>query len=164
LVDLHRVGKKQTATDDRRILALFTGTDWCPPCKQFEAEVAHDEQFASIFGNDFVFFKSDWLRNQPQPPATVAEVERLVREYAISSYPTLLVLNSAGETWVTVEWTQVCGGSFKEIMIKAIDDARKATKGGKRHRRVGGPSRDEGVRRVDGFIKSEGGSLLRSGK
>jgi thiol-disulfide isomerase/thioredoxin len=124
--------KRAADAADKRILALFTGTDWCPPCQQFEAQVAHDEQFAGIFAGDFVFLKVNWLRNTPQPPAVAAEVNRLRNEYDISQYPTLKILDASGEELDTVDWTSVRGGTLKEAMIEAIDDSRKATKGGKK--------------------------------
>lgn len=98
----------------------------------FEAEVAHDQQFAGIFASSFVFYKCDWLRNTPQPPAVEQEVSRVRREYGISQYPTLMVLNAEGEELDEVDWTSVRGGSFKEIMIEAIDDSRIATKDGQK--------------------------------
>lgn len=130
---LTNLGAAQAAAkeENKLILALFTGSDWCPPCRAFEAEVAHDEQFAGIFAGSFVFFKSDWLRNTPQPPAVAAEVRRLKQKYRISRYPTLRILNAEGEVLDTVDWTGVeGGGTLKEIMIEAIDHSRKATKGG----------------------------------
>lgn len=60
------------------------------------------------------------------------EVARVRREYGIRRYPTLMVLNAAGEELDEVDWTSVRGGSFKEIMIEAIDDSRIATKDGKK--------------------------------
>ncbi|GAB5561451.1 MAG: hypothetical protein SynsKO_30980 [Synoicihabitans sp.] len=124
--------KAAAAKANKRVLALFTGSDWCPPCKQFEAEVAHDEQFAGIFASSFVFYKCDWLRNTPQPKAVEQEVDRVRREYGIRRYPTLMILNAEGEELDEVDWTSVRGGSFKEVMIEAIDDSRIATKGGKK--------------------------------
>lgn len=124
--------KTAAARSNKRVLALFTGSDWCPPCQKFEAEVAHDEQFAGIFAASFVFYKCDWLRNTPQPAAVEKEVARVRREYGISSFPTLMVLNAEGEELDEVDWTSVRAGSFKEIMIEAIDDSRKATKDGKK--------------------------------
>jgi len=50
----------------------------------------------------------------------------------VQVYPTLLVLNATGEKLAPVEWTKVQEGSFKQVMIEAIDQARKATKGGKK--------------------------------
>jgi protein disulfide-isomerase len=120
------------AKDNKRILALFTGSDWCGPCQQFDAEVAHDEQFAGIFARDFVFFKNDWLRNTPQPEAVKSEVNRVRLKYFIQVYPTLLVLNAEGEKLAKVDWKGIAGGSLKEVAIEAIDNARKATKGGKK--------------------------------
>ena len=123
---------EEAENTDKRILALFTGSDWCPPCQKFEAEVAHDEQFAKVFSPYFVFYKCDWLRNTPQPPAVAAEVERMRREYDIEQYPTLKVLDSQGEELDEVDWTSVRGNSFKGIMMQAIDDSRVATTGGKK--------------------------------
>lgn len=120
------------AESDKRVLALFTGSDWCPPCQQFEAEVAHDEQFIGIFSGDFIFFKCDWLRNTPQPPEVAAEVDRLRRQYDISGYPTLKILNDQGDELDEVDWVGVRGGSFKEAFIEATDASRKATEGGKK--------------------------------
>jgi protein disulfide-isomerase len=120
------------AKENKLILALFTGSDWCPACEQFKAEVENDEQFAGIFSGSFVFFKNDWLRNSPQSEAEKDEVGRLKRKYWIQLYPTLLVLNAEGEKLAKVEWTKVQAGSFKEAMIEAIDEARKETKGGKK--------------------------------
>jgi thioredoxin-related protein len=128
------IGMAQTraAKENKLILALFTGSDWCPPCWSFENEVAHDQQFIGIFSPSFIFFKSDWLRKAEQPEAIKAEVGRLKRKYLITAYPTLLILNAEGERLDEVGWTKVKGGSFKEIMIEAIDNSRKATKGGKK--------------------------------
>ena len=120
------------AKENKLILALFTGTDWCGPCQQFKAEVENDEEFANIFSGAFVFFKNDWLRNTPQSEAERDEVGRLKRKYWVQVYPTLLVLNATGEKLAPVEWTKVQEGSFKQVMIEAIDQARKATKGGKK--------------------------------
>lgn len=124
--------KSAAARSNKRILTLFTGSDWCPPCQTFEAEVAHDQLFAGIFASSFVFYKCDWLRYTPQPPAVEQEVSRARREYGISQYPTLMVLNAEGEELDEVDWTPVREGSFKEIMIEAIDDSRIATKDGKK--------------------------------
>lgn len=128
------IGEAIAAADntDKRILALFTGSDWCPPCQNFEAEVAHDEQFAGIFHPHFVFFKCDWLRQTPQPREVAEEVSRLRRAYGIRKYPTLKILDAQGEELAEVDWTRGRAGSFKEIMIEAIDDARRATEGGKK--------------------------------
>jgi len=129
--DFHEALEEAENTD-KRVLALFTGSDWCPPCQRFETEVAHDEDFAKVFSPYFVFVKVDWLRNTPQPAAASAEVDRLRNEYDIEYYPTLKILDSQGEELDEVDWTGERGNSFKGIMMKAIDDSRIATAGGQK--------------------------------
>lgn len=129
------LAKVRATQQNKRILVLFTGSDWCPPCQQFEREVAHDAQFAGIFAPSFVFMKVDWLRNTPTPPEEAAAVAELIKDYDVSRFPSLKVLNAGGEELADVDWTRPRSGSFKEIMIEAIDEARKATEGGKKSKR-----------------------------
>ena len=36
----YEAAKAEATAKHKRILALFTGSDWCPSCMKFEAEVA----------------------------------------------------------------------------------------------------------------------------
>ena len=126
------LAKLRATQENKRILVLFTGSDWCPPCQEFQRDVANDAQFADIFNSSFVFLKVDWLRNTPTPPEQASAVAALIKEYEVSTYPSLKVLNAEGEELDDVAWTKIRGGSLKEIMIEAIDNSRKATEGGKK--------------------------------
>jgi len=52
------LAQAQAAKENKLILALFTGSDWCPPCFAFENEVAHDAQFIGIFSPSFIKLKN----------------------------------------------------------------------------------------------------------
>lgn len=131
LTDFDRA-KAQAAEQKKRLLVLFTGTDWCPPCQRFQAEVAGNEDFLRIFSPAFVFVKVDWLRNRPQPAEEAARVNALRREYGIASYPTLLVLAADGTKLMRVDTRKGRQASdTADFYIQAVDEARQATQEGR---------------------------------
>ena len=105
------LAKLRATQSNKRILVLFTGSDWCPPCQQFQREVADDSQFAGIFEPSFVFMKVDWLGNTPTPPAQAAAVSALIDDYGVSRFPSLKVLNADGEELSDVDWISIKAGS-----------------------------------------------------
>lgn len=77
--------KAEAAAKKKRILALFTGSDWCPACMDFEAGVAHNADFLRVTQVSFVLLKLDYPRNTPQPPALQRQNAALLRQYGRSS-------------------------------------------------------------------------------
>lgn len=123
--------KLAAARGQKRILVLFTGTDWCPPCQEFQAEVAYDSTFLKTFSPSFVFMKVNWLRNSPQPKAEAEQTARLRQQYGIATFPSLLVLAADGTQLMRVDTRKGRSASgMAEYFIQAIDEARQATRDG----------------------------------
>ncbi len=123
--------KAEAARDKKRILILFTGTDWCAPCQEFQAQVAHNPEFLKTFSPSFVFLKINWLRNTPQPPAEAEQATRLRQQYGIASFPSLLVLAADGTQLTRVDTSKGRpASSTADYFTQAIDEARIATRDG----------------------------------
>lgn len=123
--------KGLAAKENKRILILFTGTDWCGPCQEFQAQVAYNPEFMKAFAASFVFLKINWLRNTPQPPAEAAQTARLRQLYGIASFPSLLVLAADGTQLTRVDTRKGRPASgTADYFIQAIDEARLATRDG----------------------------------
>ncbi|HMP80014.1 MAG TPA: thioredoxin family protein, partial [Pirellulaceae bacterium] len=78
---------------NKDILILFTGSDWCPPCKRLEAEVLSSEQFVPEFGRDFVLVKLDFLRNSPLPPRQDQINNTWAQQFGIAGFPTIVLVD-----------------------------------------------------------------------
>lgn len=80
---------KATETD-RPILVLFTGSDWCPPCKSLESEVFGDQAFYDWADQNVVLLKADFPRRKAQAE-TLKEANRALRDRApgFEGYPSL---------------------------------------------------------------------------
>ena len=50
------------------ILALFTGSDWCPASMEFASKVENTSTFQNFANENLVLLKIDFLRRRPVPP------------------------------------------------------------------------------------------------
>ena len=53
-LDDYDFAKKKAAKENKHILLLFTGSDWCNPCKQLESEILETKIFADYAKKYFV--------------------------------------------------------------------------------------------------------------
>jgi thiol-disulfide isomerase/thioredoxin len=118
--------KAEAASKKKRILALFTGSDWCPACIDFEAGVAHNADFLRVTQVSFVLLKLDYPRNTPQAPALQRQNATLLRQYGIRAYPSLLVISADGEKSLRVDTQRGRpAADIADYFIQAVDEARK---------------------------------------
>lgn len=82
---------------DKPILILFTGSDWCPPCKQLESRILDTKEFAKGVEGEWVLLKLEFLKYTKQPDSVKKANYALVEKYGIRGYPTMVVLDSKGE-------------------------------------------------------------------
>jgi len=86
---------KATAKElDMPILLLFTGSDWCPPCKALEANIFSSDAFKKFAKEELVLMKADFPRSANQRASVKKQNEKLKEEYPIGGYPTVYLLNS----------------------------------------------------------------------
>ncbi len=87
-------GMRQARTSSKPVLILFTGSDWCTWCKKLEQEVLDRPEFAASAGDKFVFIKIDFPMNKKLPADQTARNKQLQKEYGVSGFPTLVMLDS----------------------------------------------------------------------
>jgi protein disulfide-isomerase len=87
----------------RPIVILFTGSDWCPYCQSLESEVMSTGQFEQYKDSHFVLVTVDDLRNGAMLDDDKTRVKTLETQFHISSFPTLVVLDSTQKELGRVE-------------------------------------------------------------
>lgn len=108
-----------------RILALFIGSDWSPPSRLFQAEVAFHPDFVNAFTGDFVFLRLDFPTRVALPPELREQNNRLREKYGVTTYPALLVLSPAGAAVATIDLTKLePGESYRAGVIAAVRGVR----------------------------------------
>ena len=112
------------------VLALFTGTDWSPSAKRFQQEVALSPEFLRTVEESYVLLRLDFPRG-----ATVQAAEMRARNegwrerFAVTEYPTLLVLNADGSELARVDLAKARAEQTSvQQVLAAIDEARPKAK------------------------------------
>ncbi len=82
--------------ENKRVLANFTGSDWCGGCIQMEREVLTRADFAAHATNHLVLLKIDFPRKVRLPEDQARINEELANEYRIEAFPTFLLLAPDG--------------------------------------------------------------------
>ncbi len=83
--------------ENKLIVILFEGSDWCKPCKILEKEVFNSERFKN-YADKFVFYKADFPRNRDLVSDENKQYNAdLQQKYNQESFPTIIIIDKKGE-------------------------------------------------------------------
>jgi thioredoxin-related protein len=91
------VAKKKAKEENKPILALFTGSDWCPWCIKWEKEAFSQPEFKNYARTNLVLLFVDFPDKKPLPKAQARANEVLQQKFKIEEYPTVVMLDSNGK-------------------------------------------------------------------
>ncbi len=78
------------------MLVSFTGSDWCAWCKRLKEEILTKPHFLEYAKEQLVLVELDFPHEKQLPPDQARQNALWAQKYAVSDYPTILLLNSAG--------------------------------------------------------------------
>lgn len=128
LTDLDE-GIKVAKAEKKAILVDFTGSDWCGWCIRLKKEVFDQKEFAAAT-KDFVLVELDYPQKKKQSAEEKAKNKVWAEKFAIESFPTIMLLDSAGEPFAQTGYQ--AGGPVKylahlaELLKDNTADGRKA--------------------------------------
>ena len=95
--------KAEAAESKKSMLVIFTGSDWCPPCKALHKNIFSKEEFVKGAGKDFVIVELDYPRKKEQTDALKKQNKELAKKYKIRGYPTVLLMDAKGKVFKTAD-------------------------------------------------------------
>ena len=114
--------------ENKPMLMLFTGSDWCPWCMKLEGEVLNTEDFATEVSDKFVFLFLDFPRHKSLPVEQLEQNHRLKKEYSIRSFPTIALLDE-DQQWVTSLGYRPGGPKpYTAYLLKTLEDFKSFSK------------------------------------
>jgi len=91
--------KAVAAKENKPLLVDFTGSDWCGFCIKLHAEVFDKPEFEE-FAKNYVLVELDFPNKKPQPEAEKAKNKAIQAKFAVSGFPTILLLDAkTGEAY-----------------------------------------------------------------
>jgi thioredoxin-related protein len=112
--------KKKAKDENKPILALFTGSDWCPWCIKWEKEAFSKPEFKNYAKTNLVLLFVDFPDKKPLPKAQAKANDALQQKYKIDGYPTAVMLNADGKKLSSFGYEE---GGVKSLLAR-IESAR----------------------------------------
>jgi protein disulfide-isomerase len=106
------------------ILIDFAGSDWCVWCIRLEKEVFSQAAFRRYAKKNLVLMLADFPNKKEQTAGIKAQNNELAKKFSIEGFPTVVLLNSKGETLGVTGYLD--GGAEKYVKhLKDIIAAKK---------------------------------------
>lgn len=113
-----RQATAQARKEKRRVLLLFTGSDWSAFSQRFYKEIVSTPEFAHYAIDNLILVEIDFPKKIEQSPALKAQNQALLKIFKVERYPTVVLLNSDGKLLGTLPFEE--GG-----VTKFLDSVKK---------------------------------------
>lgn len=85
---------------NKKIILVFSGSDWCAPCMKLENEIWKSDEFKKFADENYILLKADFPRRKKNalPKHQQEHNNQLAAIYNVNGYfPFVVVLNSQGK-------------------------------------------------------------------
>jgi thioredoxin-related protein len=89
--------QEQAKSSNKLVFLDFTGSDWCGYCIRLNADILSKPAFKDYATKNLVLVEVDFPRAKPQTTDTRKQNQELAEKYGIQGFPTIVVLNGAGQ-------------------------------------------------------------------
>lgn len=94
------IAKVEAEQANKKLILVFSGSDWCIPCIKLEKEIWESPSFTQYAEQYYVLFRADFpKRKKNKLPETIQKLnDRLASEYNSKGYfPLVVVLDPKGK-------------------------------------------------------------------
>jgi len=117
---------KTTAEKQKvRILADFSGSDWCGWCMKLDSEVFSTTEFREYAKDNLVLFLADFPSQKEQPEDLKNQNRALAETYGVSGFPTVLVLDAEGNVLGRTGYRRGGAGQYVEHLKELAKGSEK---------------------------------------
>ncbi|MBR6388881.1 MAG: thioredoxin family protein [Opitutales bacterium] len=79
--------------ENKPLIVLFTGSDWCIWCKRLDAATLSKPEFSDYANKNYVMLLCDFPQAGAKP-AQIKKNEALARSFGIEGFPTLVLIDA----------------------------------------------------------------------
>ena len=98
---------------NKPILVNASGSDWCGWCIKLSREVFEKQAFQEFADDEFILFEADFPRHKEQSEQIQVQNDKLMEDYNIRGFPTVLVLDANGDVLARTGYRS--GGACKYV-------------------------------------------------
>lgn len=134
-VNVLEVVQAKAKKEKKKVMILFSGLEWCGPCKKFDKEVMKDRNFKAYAKKNLVVLELDLKRNKNveikvdgKKDAKISKLkadkikevrEELSKKFKVKGVPTAVIIDEKATALITHTGSGISGKEFVEkIKIK----------------------------------------------
>ena len=104
---------QEAKTNNKTILLIFSGSDWCRSCMHFDKEILQNPDFISFADQQLVLLKCDFPQRKILPPDIIKQNEALAEKYnPDGDFPAILLLNDDMTLITTLRYSNQSSTQF----------------------------------------------------
>ncbi len=111
--------KKMASDNNKHIVLVFAGSDWCAPCIKLEQQVLHTEEFQKYAKEKYVLVKADFPRKRKNQLSAKLQDQnkKLAEKYNKSGgFPLVVVLDNTGKKLGEVGYKKVSPNEYLNLL------------------------------------------------
>ena len=115
--------KKVAQENNKNIVLVFAGSDWCAPCIKLEKQILDTEEFQEYAKRHYVLLKADFPRKEKNqlPEALQNQNKTLAETYNKSGgFPLVVVLDKNGKKLGETGYKKITPNAYLEILSTMI--------------------------------------------
>ncbi|REE81918.1 thioredoxin-related protein [Lutibacter oceani] len=112
--------KNLALKENKNIILVFQGSDWCAPCIKLDREIWSTPEFIKYSKQHFIMFKADFPRKSKNRLTEKQQIQnkRLMEKYNKPGYfPYVVVLNKKGEVLGNTGYKKTTPSEYIKILI-----------------------------------------------
>lgn len=115
--------KEQATAENKTIILVFQGSDWCAPCMKLEKEIWETEEFIAYSQKHYVMHKADFPRKKKNQADSeqVEKNKKLAAQYNTKGYfPFVVVLDKNGKVLGETGYKKITPDEYIKLLNSFI--------------------------------------------
>lgn len=115
--------KELAVTENKTIILVFQGSDWCAPCMKLESEIWESEEFKAYAKEHYIMHKADFPRKKKNQVESeqLSKNKELAEQYNSKGFfPFVVVLNKNGNVLGETGYKKVTPDEYIKLLNSFI--------------------------------------------
>jgi thioredoxin-related protein len=110
---------EQAKAEDKPIVLVFSGSDWCAPCKKLDKDIWTSEEFKKFSSEKYVLYRADFPRKKVNqlPQEQLNQNKELAERYNTKGYyPLVLVLDKSEQVLGKTGYQKISPKAYIDVL------------------------------------------------
>lgn len=115
--------KAEAMKQEKNILLIFSGSDWCAPCIKLDKNIWQSEEFKKYSDQNYILYKADFPKKKANQLSDTLKNQNneLAEKYNQNgNYPLVVLLDKNGKVLGMTGYKNVSPNDYLEI-LKSLD-------------------------------------------